>query len=208
MNRTFLPLVTVATLCLTACGSLPKPPPAARLAGGDYAPLIEYLKAYIPSRVKAHGFTGLSVALLDDQRIVWSAGFGQADKAPGAAATASTAYRAGSVSKLFTAMAVMKLAEQGTLDLDAPITDTVPTFDLTSRFGSIDGITLRNLLSHHSGLPNAIRDGLFASEPDAFETVTTRLARYHASYPRLRVPGRSTSTGPRLPSAWGLTMRR
>ena len=133
--------------------------------------------------MKRHGFTGPSVAYVDDRRVVWSEGFGLADEARGVEATAATLYRAGSVSKLFTALAVMQLAERGRLDLDAPITDSVPTFDPRTRFGSIDGITLRTILSHHSGIPNAIRDGLFAREPDAFETVTARLAGHYAAYP-------------------------
>ena len=69
----------------------------------------------------------LSIALVDDQRIVWSRGFGFADPKRRVEATADTVYRVGSVSKLFTDLALMQLVEQGQLDLDAPVDGTCPT---------------------------------------------------------------------------------
>ena len=70
----------------------------------------------------------LSIALVDDQSIVWARGFGFADPKAKTPATAETIYRVGSVSKLFTDLAVMQLVERGVLDLDAPITNYLPDF--------------------------------------------------------------------------------
>lgn len=183
MKRILASLVAVPALLGTACGFAPKAPPEEHLTKGDYSPVVDYLEKYIPTRMRKHGFTGLSVALVDDQEVVWSEGFGFADKSAGRRSTASTVYRAGSVSKLFTAMAALKLHEEGRVDLDAPITDHVPEFDLRTRFGSIDGITLRTLLTHHSGVPGAIHEGMWAEDPDSFRTVAARLGRYYAAYP-------------------------
>ncbi len=77
----------------------------------------------------------------------------------------------------------MKLKENHKVNLDAPIKDSVPEFDLKTRFGSIDEITLRNILSHHSGIPDSLVDGMWTNEPDSYKTVTTRLNRYYAAYP-------------------------
>ena len=64
--------------------------------------------------------------MVDDQRVVWAEGFGFADKANEVAATPETIYRAGSISKLFTATAAMQLAEQGKLDIDKPLQSYLP----------------------------------------------------------------------------------
>ncbi len=92
----------------------------------------------------------LSIALVDDQRIVWARGFGFADPQAKLPATADTVYRVGSVSKLFTDVAVMQLVERGVLDLDAPITKYLPDFKPDNPFDK--PITLRQMMAHRSGL--------------------------------------------------------
>ena len=92
----------------------------------------------------------LSIALVDDQKIVWARGFGFADPQAKKPATAETVYRVGSVSKLFTDIAVMQLVEQGELDLDAPVTKYLPDFKPKQPFDK--PITLRMLMSHRAGL--------------------------------------------------------
>ncbi len=111
---------------------------------------IEVLEPWIAAEVEAKALPALSIALVEDQKIVWSRGFGLADPARKALATAETVYRVGSVSKLFTDLAVMQLVEQGKLDLDAPVTRYLPDFTPRNPFGT--PITLRMLLSHRSGL--------------------------------------------------------
>ncbi len=177
-----LPVFLWVLLSLSACSVLPKPPSTKRLLKDEYSPIVEYMGKYIPAQMKKHRITGLSVALVDDQKIVWSEGFGFSDKSTNREATNTTAYQAGSVSKLFTAMAVMKLRQSGKIDLDAPIKDAVPEFALNTRFDSIDKITLRNILSHHAGIPDTIIDGMWTNEPDSYKSVTTRLNRYYAAF--------------------------
>ena len=100
--------------------------------------------------MKDKALPAVSIALVDDQRIVWSKGFGYADPAKKLPATADTVYRVGSVSKLFTDIAVMQLVERGQVDLDAPVTTYLPSFKPTNPFGT--PITLRHLMSHRAGL--------------------------------------------------------
>ena len=108
------------------------------------------LERWIGSEVEAKGLPALSIALVDDQRIVWARGFGFADPKRQVPATADTVYRVGSVSKLFTDLAVMQLVEQGRLDLDAPVSRYLPEFAPRNPFNV--PITLRQLMSHRSGL--------------------------------------------------------
>jgi CubicO group peptidase (beta-lactamase class C family)/D-alanyl-D-alanine dipeptidase len=115
----------------------------------DYAAATAKLAAFIEHEMADKQLPALSVVLVDDQEVVWARGFGWADPADSVPATASTVYRIGSVSKLFTDLAVMQLVERGELDLDVPVTDYLPEF----RPGGYDEPpTLRQLTSHRSGL--------------------------------------------------------
>ena len=93
------------------------------------------LESFIQREMADKQLPALSIALVDDQRIVWQRDFG---------ATGHTVYRVGSVSKLFTDIGIMQLVERGELDLDAPVTKYLPTFR--------QPVTLRQLMSHRSGL--------------------------------------------------------
>jgi CubicO group peptidase (beta-lactamase class C family)/D-alanyl-D-alanine dipeptidase len=117
---------------------------------GAYRDVVKRLEPWIGSEVESKGLPALSIALVDDQQIVWARGFGFANPAKQTPATADTAYRVGSVSKLFTDLALMQLVEQGKLDLDAPITKILP--DFTPKNPLDVPITLRHLMSHRSGL--------------------------------------------------------
>ena len=111
---------------------------------------MQKLESWIALEVKAKGLPALSIALIDDQRILWARGFGTADPKRQVPATADTVYRVGSVSKLFTDLAVMQLVEEGRLDLDAPVNRYLPEFAPRNTFSV--PITLRQLMSHRSGL--------------------------------------------------------
>jgi serine beta-lactamase-like protein LACTB len=109
---------------------------------------------------------------VDDQRVVWSKGFGHQDTKKTKPATADTVYRVGSVSKLFTDVAVMKLVEEKTLDLDAPVSNYVPEFRPKNPFDKTE-ITLRHLMSHRSGLVREAPVGSYfdPTEPPLEKTV-------------------------------------
>lgn len=119
------------------------PEPAYREAAGRLGRLIEAERA-------AKGIPAVSVALVADGRVVWSAGFGKEDPAGGTPATAETEHRVGSVSKLFTDIALMQLVERGEVDLDAPVRTYLPTFGVKNFTDK--PITLRQILSHRSGI--------------------------------------------------------
>jgi CubicO group peptidase (beta-lactamase class C family)/D-alanyl-D-alanine dipeptidase len=123
---------------------------AAGAVDEPYAAAIPALDTWVAAEVEAKGLPALSLALVDDQRIVWARGFGFADAGRRAPATAETVHRVGSVSKLFTDIAVMQLVEEGRLDLDAPVSRVLPEFAPGNPFHS--PITLRHLMSHRSGL--------------------------------------------------------
>jgi serine beta-lactamase-like protein LACTB len=116
----------------------------------EYEAAVRALDAFIARSVEDKALPALSIALVDDQKIVWAKGYGFADPKRKLPATADTVYRVGSVSKLFTDLAVMRLVERGALDLDEPVTKYLPGFKPINPFDK--PITLRQLMAHRSGL--------------------------------------------------------
>ena len=124
--------------------------PAVIAATARYASAAEALTRFIEREMRDKGIPALSIALVDDQRIVWARGFGYEDPGARRPATAQTVYRVGSVSKLFTDIGVMQLVERGELSLDVPVQRYLPDFTPTNLSGR--AITLRQMMSHFSGL--------------------------------------------------------
>lgn len=117
----------------------------------SYDLAVERLSALVEREVHDKKLPAVSIALVDDQKVVWSKGFGFQDRDRKVPATDQTIYRVGSVSKLFTDVAVMQLVEKGQLDLDAPVATYLPEFKPATKPGQ-KPITLRMLMSHRSGL--------------------------------------------------------
>lgn len=118
---------------------------------------IDLLEAWIEGQRVARQLPGVSMGLVHDQTLLWSGGFGWADVERREPATADTLYRIGSITKLFTATALLILRDEGKLHLDDPLTAHLPWFQMKA--GADAGtITIRHLLTHTSGLP---REGAF-----------------------------------------------
>jgi CubicO group peptidase (beta-lactamase class C family) len=143
--------VAFITVCLVLVG--------ARAAEADDAGIRATLEHEIPGLMRASHTTGLSIALVDGQRTVWTQGFGYADRAAGRRVTTDTLFHIGSTSKTMTALAVMQLVESGKVDLDAPLSRYVPQFRMRERFPG-DVVTVRSVLDMHSGIPGDILNGL------------------------------------------------
>jgi CubicO group peptidase (beta-lactamase class C family) len=93
------------------------------------------------------------VAVAKGDRILWEEGFGLADRERQIAATPRTIYSLASISKPFTATALMTLVEAGALDLDQPANRYLGEARLRAFEGEVGGATLRRLLTHTAGLP-------------------------------------------------------
>jgi CubicO group peptidase (beta-lactamase class C family)/D-alanyl-D-alanine dipeptidase len=149
--RRFVVAVLLGGLALAGPRLVPAQAPAPSVGPrADHGALAARLEAFVSEQMREKGLPALSLALVDDQEIVWARGFGLADPDRQRPATAETVYRVGSVSKLFTDLGVMRLVEQGRLDLDAPVTRYLPDFRPANPFGK--PITLRMLMSHRAGL--------------------------------------------------------
>ncbi len=133
------------------------PPPAAgagELAGHPkVAAALDLLDLWIEEQRAYHGVPGLAIGVVVDQELIWAKGYGVSDLSTGAPMTPETVFRAGSITKLFTATAVMHLRDAGKLRLDDPVSRHLPWFSVKSAFEGAPEITVRQLLTHTSGLP-------------------------------------------------------
>lgn len=100
----------------------------------------------------AYEVPGVAVALVRDGHVTWSKGYGRADTSRGVPVTPDTVFEVGSISKPVTAWGVMRLVQQGKLDLDAPVDRYLTRWHLPPAPFDADGVTIRRLLSHSAGL--------------------------------------------------------
>lgn len=136
--------------------------------------------------LSANGIPGISVAVVQDGQLVWSAGFGMADLENFVPATSSTLFRLGSISKPITATAILQLYERGRLDLDAEVQKYCPAFPKKEW-----PITSRELLGHLGGIRHYNPDGKGDIPEDSakhFATMEESLQVF-ASEPLIAKPG-------------------
>ena len=114
---------------------------------------IRLLDEWIQTQMEYSGLPGLVIGIVHDQEVVWIKSYGQANLATQTKMRTDSIFRIASHSKLFTAIAVLQLRDQGRLRLDDPIQDHLPWFDIRNNHSESPRITIRHLLTHSSGLP-------------------------------------------------------
>lgn len=129
-------------------------------SGGTDAVIANY-RSRIPQLMRAQHVPGLAVAVVDGSTVLWQQGFGTTDRGGGSKVTADTVFSVQSMSKTFTATAVMAAVQAGRVDLDVPITTYLPAFRVHSAFEDHPErrITLRTLLSCTAGFTHEARLG-------------------------------------------------
>ncbi|NYI94626.1 CubicO group peptidase (beta-lactamase class C family) [Streptomonospora nanhaiensis] len=141
-------LASVLSLALAVSAAAGPTAPAAAAAAPPGRVDPAEVDAFVTGYLDRHGLPGAAVAVVRDGETVHEAGYGEG--LGGAPLTEHSRLRIGSVAKSFTAFAVLRLADEGRVDLDAPVTRYLPDFRPDR------GITLRQLLSHTSGLPSPV----------------------------------------------------
>lgn len=148
----YSPFVLCAALCAFTA-------PAA-----DYTAILPKIESIVREEMREWNIGGIAVALVEDQRVVYAAGFGEARR--------DSVFRVGSISKLFNAIAVMQQVEAGRLNLNAPLP---PDVSPINPFPGEPKVTLRQLLSHRSGLPRegSVGGYMDVSQPGLAATVAS-----------------------------------
>jgi len=146
---------------------------------------IAALEILIAEQMVEARVPGLSLAIVEGGCLTHARGFGMTSvEDGGTAVTPDTLFRIGSLNKPQTATMIMRLVEQGDLDLDRPIIDYVPWFAL-SEPDAAGRVTLRHLLTHTAGLPT---DGVDFG-PDRQPTLEEYVRETVPRYPLLATPG-------------------
>jgi CubicO group peptidase (beta-lactamase class C family) len=155
-------------------------------ADDPVATVIARYRERIPALMAEQGVPGLAVALVDADHELWVEGFGHIDGPDSAPVTADTIFSIQSMSKLFTATAVMQAIAAGGLDLDEPITTYLPDFTVHSAFEAHPErkITLRTLLSHTAGFTHEAPIGNNNElDPADFETHVRSISNTWLRFP-------------------------
>jgi CubicO group peptidase (beta-lactamase class C family) len=105
----------------------------------------------LAQRMAYYATPGASIGVVDDGALAWASGFGALIMGTREAVRADTPFQAGSISKPVFALAMMRLVEQGALDLDADVNDYLTSWRVPANGGWQPRITLRQLLSHTAG---------------------------------------------------------
>jgi CubicO group peptidase (beta-lactamase class C family) len=137
--------------------------------------LEAFLDGFMPQQIEKADIAGAVIAVVKDGKVLFEKGYGYSDsekKAP--VSPQDTLFRPGSISKTFTWTAVMQQVEQGKLNLDRDVNDYLD-FKIPHTFGK--PTTLRDIMTHRSGLEETIKDLFVASEKDL-----TPMAQYLPSH--------------------------
>jgi len=148
--------------------------------GGSY----EAIDAYLEEQLEALNIPGASLAIIEGDQIVHVKGFGVSGP-DGEAPTPQTAFHICSLTKSFTALAVMQLVEAGKIQLDAPVQRYLPWFTLADPQAAAQ-ITVRHLLNQNSSLSQTTGWKTmvnFDDSPDATEKQARELASFKPSWP-------------------------
>lgn len=131
--------LAILALAITSTGVAAQPPAQARA--------VAEIDRFADSVIKSVPVAGLSIVVARGENTILSRGYGVADLGTGRRMTDSTASRIGSITKVFTAVGIMKLVDKGLVDLDADVRKYLPELTLPP-------ITVRQALNHTSGLPD------------------------------------------------------
>ncbi len=152
----------------------------------DYADALNLINAWVEAQRDYQQLPSVSVGIVNGQQVLWQKAFGFGNVAGKVPASPSTVYSICSISKLFTAIAIMQLYEQGKLRLDDTVETLLPGYNLKQQFAGSGPVTVRSLLTHSSGLPREA-DYPYWTGPDfPFPTdqqVMSRLGQQETLYP-------------------------
>lgn len=171
---------------------------SARAAAFDPAASARRIDAIVEPAIAAKSLPGAAVAVAEDGQVVLSRAYGLSDIEGGKPVTPQTTFRLGSISKLVTALAVVRLAEQGRLRLDQPVADLLP--DRPEAALLPRAVTVRRLLNHTSGLADSSEAEVMATLARGGVTTDADAAAVLARPPR-HAPGEDfqyNNTGFRL----------
>jgi CubicO group peptidase (beta-lactamase class C family) len=147
---------------------------------------IALFEIWLEAQRDYYQLPGLTMAVVYDQETIWSGGYGYANPFKQISSSKTTIHSICSISKLFTAIAVMQLRDQGKLRIDDPLSKHLPWFNIENTYPEWGMATIRNILTHSSGLPRE-SDYPYWTGPDfpfpSSEKIVKKLSNQETLYP-------------------------
>ena len=158
----------------------------AQPAKKDYSEAFTLIEVWLEAQKDFEQFPGITAIAVEDQDVLWTGGFGLSNIDKNTKMDPGTICSICSISKLFTAVAIMKLYDEGKLRLDDEVSDLLPWYNLPQKYPDSGPITIRSLLTHSSGLPRE-SDFAYWNGPDypfpSRAQVKAKLAEQETLYP-------------------------
>jgi len=144
--------------------------------------------AIVEKAMRSHNVPGASVAVVKNGEIAWAKGYSMASLNEKLPVTDETVFEAASVSKTVTAWGIMKLAEDGAVDLDAPVEQYLTRWHLPPSEFDHNLVTLRRILSHTAGLSQGGDPGMEPGEEvptlvEALNGAVPSMGALHVAFP-------------------------
>ncbi|KXX67543.1 serine hydrolase [Flammeovirga sp. SJP92] len=136
------------------------------------------------AKIEKKKAVGMSIAIVDNGKIVYSNGYGFSNREKEIKANDQSIYRIGSVTKSFTALSLLKLQEKNKLSVEAPLQKYIPELTIQNDFEQDQNIYIKDILTHTSGLPNDIINGMFAKDLPSNEWIIEALNKQRMASPR------------------------
>jgi CubicO group peptidase (beta-lactamase class C family) len=182
----------VSLAVLVAVPGAVAPGAASAQALAEHPRVVEALRVvdvWLEAQRAYEQIPGISAAIVHDQETLWTGAHGYAHPERRVAASPETLYSICSISKLFTAMAVLQLRDEGAVALSDPVADHLPWFRIREAHPGSSPVTVAGILAHAAGLPRE-SDHPYWSAPDfVFPTrdeIITGLANQETLYPAWR----------------------
>lgn len=163
VNRCLALSGAFVAILLMACSTLPRGTAAEGVASPSVQDVQQSLLHFVPDRMAHYHVPGLSLACIHNGTVEWTQAFGIARV--GEPLTPGTLFQASSIGMPVTALAVLRLVEQGKLNLDVDVNQYLRSWKLPSnRFTEQKKVTVRELLSHTAGITVLGYEGYLAGE--------------------------------------------
>lgn len=117
-----------------------------------YKNIIASADNFFMTKMDSTNVVGLSAAIIVNDSMIWSNGFGYADKKNKVPMTVNTIVNIGSIAKTFTSLSVMQLQEKGLLNINHPLTTYLPEFKPKTQGIKLNRVTIKSILTHTSGI--------------------------------------------------------
>ena len=138
-------------ILLCSCDTVEYNPENINFDNKEYSEAFQLIDYWLEAQKDYENLPGLTAVVTDKKETKWTGSFGFSNGVQ--PMRVENTFSICSISKLFTAVAIMQLVEDGKINLDDPIQKVLPWFDINNDFKDVPELTIKSILSHSSGLP-------------------------------------------------------